>query len=102
MIEFRAERPIWTDSLVLYARTELDHVPHAIVCEGLKIIRPANGELWPRFFDLPMMDDDGQKLFDALWQVGYRPHNGEASAAHVEAMNHHLADMRRLVFNDKP
>ena len=100
MIEFRAERPIWTDSLILYARTERDHKVSAIVC-NVKIVPAAKGELWPRCLELPMLDGDGQQLFDALWRVGYRPHNGEASAAHVEAMNHHLADMRRLVFKGK-
>lgn len=38
-------------------------------------------------------------IFQALWEAGLRPNNGESSMAHVEAIKYHLEDMRKLVFN---
>lgn len=40
-----------------------------------------------------------QELFDDLWNAGFRPNKGEGTAAHVDAMREHLADLRRLVFD---
>lgn len=98
MIEFYADRPIWTDSLRLYAKKTVDGAVMVITAQGIRAELAKPGEMWPSFLDLPMTDNAGQSLFDALWAVGYRPNKGEASAAHVEAMKYHLEDMRKLVF----
>ena len=99
MIEFKAEQTIWTDCLDLYAKEQRDGKVYAITCDGIKVTEVVNREVpWPKFIELPMMSDAAQSLFDALWKVGFRPHNGESSQAHVEALKYHLEDMRKLVF----
>lgn len=102
MIEFRAERPIWSDSLDLYAKETIDGKHRALVAVGIEVREVPAGELWPRFLSIPMQWDIGQSLFDALWQAGFRPNGGEATVAHVAAIKAHLEDMRRLVFESKP
>lgn len=44
--------------------------------------------------------EEAQILFQALWDAGLRPNNGESSMAHVDAMKYHLEDMRKLVFRE--
>ena len=101
MIEFRAAKEIWTDSVSLYAREQLKGDTSFLVADGIKRVRLAPGELAPKFIELPIMEGYAQSLFDALWEVGFRPHNGESSVAHVNAINDHLQDMRKLVFKDE-
>ena len=96
MIEFRAELPIWNDTLELYAKESRDGRVYAITCEGIQIKEANTSAPWPPFVNLPLMSDSGQSLFDALWRAGYRPKNGESSGAHVEALKYHLEDMRSL------
>jgi len=42
-----------------------------------------------------------QELMDSLWQAGIRPTEGVGSAGAMAAVQEHLKDMRRLVF-DRP
>ena len=103
MIEFRADKPIWSDSVDLYAREDIDGKVSVITCAGIEVkqIDPKEHPHWPKFLSLPMDSNAAQSLFDALWNVGLRPHLGQASAAHVEALKYHLEDMRKLVFKGK-
>ena len=98
MIEFRAERPIYNDSLELYGRETIDGKNYALVATGIERREVKNHELWPKFLSIHLDWDCGQSLFQALWDAGYRPKNGETSIAHVEALKYHLEDMRKLVF----
>ncbi len=98
MIEFRAERPVWNDTLELYAKQTVNGKVMAITAQGIRIDPVTEGHIWPRFLELPLMDNAGQSLFDALWSAGYRPNKGESSVAHVEALKYHLEDMRKLAF----
>lgn len=41
-----------------------------------------------------------QQLMDELWQCGLRPTEGTGSAGSLAATERHLADMRRLVFDE--
>lgn len=50
-------------------------------------------------FSLP--DDQVQELFNQLWSLGFRPKDGTGNSGHIEALNHHLQDMRKLVFDDR-
>jgi hypothetical protein len=43
-----------------------------------------------------------QQLMDELWNCGLRPTEGSGSAGSLAATERHLADMRRIVFDDKP
>lgn len=45
-----------------------------------------------------LTERDCQDLMNELWRLGIRPANGQGAGAHVEAINAHLQDMRRLVF----
>jgi hypothetical protein len=40
-----------------------------------------------------------QALMDDLWTCGLRPSEGSGSAGQLAAVQYHLEDMRRLVFN---
>lgn len=48
-----------------------------------------------------LSDDRSQNLMDALWGAGFRPSEGTGSAGAMAAVQAHLADMRRLVFDTK-
>jgi hypothetical protein len=98
VIEFRAERTIWTNSLELYARETIEGRDRALVAIGIEFREVKEGGLWPKFLSIPMQWDAGQSLFDALWAAGFRPNGGEATTAHVGAIKAHLEDMRTLVF----
>jgi hypothetical protein len=39
-----------------------------------------------------------QQLMDDLWHCGYRPSEGSGSAGQLASVQHHLEDMRKLVF----
>ena len=43
---------------------------------------------------------EAQVLIDDLWAAGYRPTEGTGSAGSLAATERHLADMRKLVFED--
>lgn len=101
MIEYSVERSVWNDNVRIYARDIRNGKSFAVVCDGLKLVEGKEGELWPALIDLPMIGGSAQSLFDALWQAGFRPNNGESSVAHVNAVNRHLEDMRTLVFKEK-
>ncbi len=98
MIEFHAEKPVWSDAIELYARQQEGGVTRFLVADGIKLVKVREGLLAPKFLDFTLHGDGAQSLFDALWSVGFRPHKGEASSAHVEALKYHLEDMRKLVF----
>lgn len=102
MIEFQAERPVYSDALILYAKETRDGEVYALTCDGIKATKADRSQLWPPFIQYGTPGDYGQSLFDALWRAGYRPHNGESSVAHVGAMKAHLEDMRTLVFKPSP
>ena len=102
MIEFRAERRVWSDSLEIYARQTIGGQVYAVIADGLKAVATKNDLAWPVFIALPLIDNAGQSLFDALWSAGFRPNSGESSVAHVNAMQAHLQDLRTLVFKNKP
>ena len=96
-MEFRVTKELWSDSIAIYARTQINGEWKAVVCDGLKLVDLKQGEFAPKLLNFAMLDAGGQSLFDALWQAGFRPNSGESSQAHVEAMKYHLEDMRSLV-----
>jgi len=50
-------------------------------------------------FTLP--EEAAQKLFNQLWNEGFRPKDGTGNSGHIAAMQAHLEDMRLLVFKPK-
>jgi hypothetical protein len=49
---------------------------------------------------MTMGSDMGQQLMDQLWECGLRPSEGAGSAGQMTAVQAHLNDMRRLVFQE--
>jgi hypothetical protein len=49
---------------------------------------------------LEISASDAQSLMDQLWECGLRPSEGSGSAGALAATQSHLADFRRLVFDD--
>lgn len=39
-----------------------------------------------------------QGFFDEMWKAGFRPADGTGNSGHIDALKHHLEDMRQLVF----
>jgi hypothetical protein len=50
---------------------------------------------------LELNDSEAQSLMDQLWQCGIRPTEGTGSAGAMAATQAHLADLRRLIFEDE-
>lgn len=46
--------------------------------------------------------DQAQTLMDDLWNAGLRPTEGTGSAGSLRATERHLADMQKLVFENRP
>jgi len=46
-----------------------------------------------------LLPSQAQFLMDQLWFCGFRPTEGTGSAGSLAATQSHLADMRRIVFN---
>lgn len=44
---------------------------------------------------------DAQSLMDGLWRCGLRPTEGAGSAGQLDAVQAHLKDLQRLVFEGK-
>jgi len=49
---------------------------------------------------LELNPSDAQSLMDQLWACGLRPTEGSGSAGALSAVQAHLADFRKLVFDD--
>lgn len=43
-------------------------------------------------------ETEGQRIIDMLWDCGLRPTAGQGSAGQLEAVRHHLEDMRKITF----
>lgn len=59
---------------------------------------PEGAQLSPTF---RLYGHEAQELMDMLWECGLRPTQSEQSIGQLDATERHLADMRRLVF-DQP
>ena len=99
------------DKMKFYAQRTpfIGHVTLTVAAEG------ANGRLGlmqePTFTDHPeyevtrpamtLTNTEAQQLMDSLWDVGLRPSEGSGSAGAMLAVQEHLKDMRRLVFDNQ-
>lgn len=46
-----------------------------------------------------LSEDEAQGLMNALWMAGLRPRSGEGHTSHIQALNKHLEDMRKIAFH---
>lgn len=60
----------------------------------LKVIQP--GEVIEPVMTLAKSEI--QSLFNELWSLGFRPVDGTGNGGHIQALERHLQDMRKLVF----
>ena len=50
---------------------------------------------------MTLTNTEAQQLMDSLWDAGLRPSEGSGSAGAMLAVQEHLKDMRRLVFDNQ-
>lgn len=100
-VTFVAQRQIQDDMVRLYCRgQDADGTTIAYVTRGLEVVKLQQGQRWPEFITFPdLWEPNAQSLFQALWDVGFRPNEGESSGAHVAALEAHLADMRMIALS---
>jgi hypothetical protein len=68
-------------------------------CHDAKFKKIDEGEVPPWF--IRTSEIEAQALMDRLWKAGFRPTEGAGSAGALKATQHHLEDMRTLVFDSK-
>lgn len=66
-------------------------------CVNAEYKKISDGEVPPWF--LRISDFEAQALMDRLWKAGLRPTEGSGSAGALAAVQCHLADMQKLVFD---
>ena len=66
-------------------------------CYDAKFKKIDEGEVPPWFIRTSELE--AQALMDRLWKAGFRPTEGAGSAGALGATQHHLEDMRTLVFD---
>lgn len=93
--KFSAEREIWSEAVSIRIGVRQEDGGFA-VAEPLtmRVIEP--GAFVPPCVNMPF--SAAQSLMDELWQAGCRPSQSIGTAGQVEAIKHHLEDMRKLVF----
>ena len=89
-MKYRVERPVYLDSVNIYAFNET----HFIETELTQMPKKVNGVIQPF---LSLTEDAAQQLMTGLWEVGFRPRDGAGGVAHINSMEAHLRDMRKLV-----
>ncbi len=101
MRTFRAQAPIWDDSiwLLIGDSDERGQLVGYVVEMTFKAHTPGDHIADP---SLKLRKPEAQALIDALWGAGVRPSSGEGNAGQLGATEKHLEDMRRLVFERGP
>ena len=75
---------------------KLDNYGPWCYAETVNFTKPTDNELTePLLF---LKEDQAQQLIDALWTGGLRPTEGHGSAGQVAAVEKHLEDMQKIVF----
>ena len=94
-ISVRVDRRPWSNLFDLYILTMRDG---AVVANAVNISLAGivQGEQVSPVLSLTQAD--AQFLMDQLWSCGVRPAEGQGSAGAMAAVQEHLKDMRRLVF----
>lgn len=98
-MKWRAEDSVVRDGVLLY-RLETDDDGRRYMHEGAFNRVPIEpNSFYPGEATVQLAYDEAQQLINELWRIGMRPKDGSASLAHVDAMQAHLQDMRKLVFD---
>ena len=97
-LKFYLDRVRWGEYIEMHIRQDLDK-KYAI---GKPIVMEVKEE--PFVSSPPALTFDSshaQQLMDELWRIGFRPSEGTGSAGALAAVQYHLEDMRKLVFDGK-
>ena len=79
------------DSVQLFLHTDNQYCSQIIMAE----VEPG------QFIDhvpIELKHDMAQRLFDQLWNIGFRPYNNKYGDEVVKTMSNHLEDMRKIAF----
>lgn len=71
-------------------------IPEPIVFKNITKEEQLNHEQQPTIIITP---ESAQELMNQLWELNIRPVQAKGSVGQLDAVNKHLEDMRRLVFN---
>lgn len=96
MLIFKAQRSDYFSQCDIAILEDSDGTIKALQPLAFKYIEHIEGSMLES--SLRLKEQEGQRLFDALWQAGYRPKVLGDQDKQVEAVKYHLEDMRRLVF----
>ena len=96
-IQWHAQDNISWDAIELYASRKVDGKRYILTTEFTQ------KELEPGYMiDAPTLrlaGDEAQQIMNELWRIGIRPKNGTGAVAHTEALEGHLADLRKIAFH---
>ena len=93
---FVSDDRLWRDALGLHLREERGEQFAVADFSTVTMRTIERGSLAPREHGFDLSETDAQQIMDELWRAGVRPRNGSGALAHVEAINAHLQDMRKL------
>jgi hypothetical protein len=96
MITIRANAPLWDNSIHILVGQQTDQSGRFAVAQPLTFVDHDPG----RVIADPTMRIDSEsarQLMDELWRCGVRP-TQVGTAGHLSALQAHLDDMRKLVF----
>jgi len=88
----------WTDKFAFFMGVKDGNsmnVAESIVFRRLLDGEAANGPM------IELSSDACQLMFNELWNAGFRPKDGTGNSGHLGALQYHLEDMRRLVFDER-
>ncbi len=94
---FAARGPAWELPGVWFCLAEIHPLEKRIMNKARLVLTASENDtsMEPTF----SLDDAGtQRLFDQLWDMGFRPADGTGNSGHIAALKYHLEDLRKLVF----
>jgi hypothetical protein len=83
-----------------YMMDEVDFYIHSdrAFCSLIEMKEKEASELPTDFQSVSLRREMVQRLFDQLWNLGYRPLNNKYGDEVLKTMSNHLADMRKIAF----
>lgn len=96
--KFYAYRNLAYDRVDIYGKTT-ENAGKIGVISPVLVTETRDGLKHPPFISLD--DYSAQILMDTMWEAGIRPAASKSSIGQLDAVQYHLEDMRKLVFNER-
>jgi len=98
--KFHAERkPYWLDAIDIHCFGQTEAGEAFVTAPAVTtILHSVADKMLTHPPLLTINPSDAQNLMDELWRAGIRTTEGAGSVGQLAAVNDHLQDMRRLVF----